>query len=208
MERLVTQTQIPHWSQLGLKEYLLVAHPDAAVNGKIKEEKKNFTSEYHQKIAESTQPHITLANFLARETMEETIIRYTQRVSSQQASFMVELNNYSGFPPHTIYLRVQNPQPFKELTKELKVISNYVKSCSCPPVTLITNPHISIARKLPETMYLKAMMDYSQKTFHETFMVNELVLLRRSHQYDACKPVYVFRLQPPGYKPFENTLFN
>ncbi|MGI8638200.1 MAG: 2'-5' RNA ligase family protein [Segetibacter sp.] len=89
----------------------------------------------------------------------------------------------SGFPAHEIYLRVQNPTPFRQLVKELKVVSNYVSSCSCPPVKLIGNPHLSIARRLSETVYLKAIMDYSQKTFHETFMVNELVLLRRGSQY-------------------------
>lgn len=195
-------------TQVGLYEYLLVAHPDASVNEKVMAEKESFSTEYQQKIAAKTKPHITVANFMAREAMEETILRYTQRICSQQQSFEVALNNYSGFPPHTIYLRVQNKQPFKQLAKELKVVSNYVSSCSCPPVKLITNPHLSIARRLPEIIYLKAMMDYSQKTFHETFMVNELVLLRRSNQYDTCKAVHVFRLQPAQDRFLGNLLFN
>src|SRR4051812_26175101 len=166
MEQLIKPTS---FTQIGLFEYLLVAHPDAAVTEKIMAEKELFTADYQQKIASKTKPHITVANFLAREAMEETIIRYTQRICSQQESFEVSLNNYSGFPPHTIYLRIQNQQPFKQLAKELKVVSNYINSCACPPVKLITHPHLSIARRLPETVYLKAMMDYSQKMFHETF---------------------------------------
>jgi len=196
------------WSQLGLFEYLLVAHPDSDVNEKVMAEKESFTAEYDQKIAVKTKPYITIANFVAREAMEETVLRYTQRICSQQQSFEVALNNYGGFPEHTIYLRVQNPTPFKQLTKELKVISNYVSSCSCPPVKLIGNPHLSIARRLPVAVYNKAMMDYSQKTFHETFMVNELVLLRRGNQYENCKIVHVFRLQPPSGGFFGNLLFN
>ena len=207
METLST-VRVTNWSQIGMQEYLLIVRPDADVVKKVLAEKKEFTGKYFPKTAIKTQPHITIANFLAREAMEETIIRYTQRICSQQAAFNVELNNYTGFPPHTIYLRIQNPQPFRKLTSELKVISNYVKGCSCPPVTLVSNPHLTIARGVPETLYLEAMMDYSQKTFHETFMVNELVLLRRSNQYDTCKTVQVFRLQPPDFKPFENTLFN
>jgi 2'-5' RNA ligase len=203
METLVTQSQTFDWSQLGLQEYLLVAHPDEAVNEKVVAEKENFHREYGQKIAVKTKPHITVANFLAKEAMEETIFRYMQRILMQQQSFEVSLNNYSGFPPHTIYLRVQNKQPFKQLAKELRVIGNYISSCACPPVQLKPNPHVSIARRLPETVYLKAMMDYSQKTFHETFLVKELVVLRRSHQYDACKTVQVFGLQPA-----EKNLFN
>lgn len=201
-------TKYLNYTQLGLYEYLLVAHPDTTVNEKVMAEKEFFAGEYRQKIAAKTKPHITVANFLARDAMEETILRYTQRICSQLESFEVALNNYSGFPPHTIYLRVQNSQPFKQLAKELKVVSSYVSSCSCPPVRLITNPHLTIARGLPETVYLKAMMDYSQKTFHETFMVNELVLLRRSKQYDNCKPVHVFRLQPGQDRFIGNLLFN
>ena len=201
-------TKYLYQTQTGLYEYLLVTHPDVAVNEKVMAEKQFFAAEYQQKVAAITKPHITIANFMAREAMEETILRYTQRICSQQQSFEVAINNYSGFPPHSIYLRVQNPQPFRQLVKELTVVSNYVSSCSCPPVKLITNPHLSIARHLPETVYLRAIMDYSQKTFHETFMVNELVLLRRSRQYDTCKPVHVFRLQPPSDNLLGNLLFN
>ena len=191
------------WTQLGLYEYLLVAHPDAAVNAKVLAEKQSFYAQYGEKVAMKTQPHITIANFIAREAMEDTVIRWIQRICNNVQSFNVTLNNYSGFPPHTVYLRIQNQQPFKQLANELKVIDNYVRSNGCPPAHIITSPHLTIARKLPETVYLKALMDYSQKSFYENFMVNQLVLLRRGHQFDNCKPVYVFHLQPQA-----NNLFN
>ena len=203
MQAIPIEKQPEHWSSLGLYEYLLVANPDAGVNSKIMQEKQFFYEEYKQKIAVKTMPHITVANYLAKEEMEETISRYLQRICNHQQSFNVSLNNYSGFPPHTIYLRVQNAHPFKQLAKELKPVSDYVSSCSCPPVRLITNPHVTIARRLPETVYIKALMDFGQRSFYETFTVNELVLLRRANQFDTCKMVNVFSLQPPG-----RTLFN
>lgn len=184
------------WARLGLNEYLLVAHPDSTINNKIMEEKKFFYDEYKQKIAVKMKPHITVANYLAKEEMEETISRYVQRICNHQQSFSVCLNNYSGFPPHTIYLRVQNHQPFKQLAKQLKAVSDYVSSCSCPPVKLITNPHVTITRRLPETIYLKALMNFGQRSFYETFTVNELVLLKRANQFDTCKVINVFSLQP------------
>ena len=187
------------WQPHGWNEYLLVAHPDASINGRIMAEKKMISEEYKQEITVKTKPHITVASYLAKEEMEETISRYLQRICNYQQSFNVVLNNYSGFPPHTIYLRVQNPQPFKQLAKQLKAVDDYVSSCSCPPVKLITNPHVTIARQLPESIYLKALMNFGQRSFHETFMVSELVLLRRASQFDACKVVSVFSLQPPGH---------
>jgi 2'-5' RNA ligase len=186
-----------------LYEYLLVAHPDIAVNEKVMAEKQFFYDEYKEKISVNTKPHITIANFLAKEAMEETLIRWIQRICNQQQCFTVTLNNYSGFPPHTIYLRVQNDIPFKKLAKDLKVVGAYISSCSCPPMKIISKPHVSIARRLPEEIYFKALTQYAHKSFHESFVVSELLLLKRKHQYDACKPINVFGLQPGS-----NTLFN
>jgi 2'-5' RNA ligase len=186
-----------------MNEYLLVIRPDDEVYNKVSTEKQSFYNQYRQKISVKTRPHITVASFMAREEMEETLIRWIQRVSSQQKSFPVTLNNYSGFPAHTIYLRVQDHQPFKQLATQLKVIDSYVRSNGCPAVTLINRPHLSIARRLPQNVYEKALIDYSQKTFCESFTVHELVLLRRAHQFDPCKVINIFRLLPP-----ENNLFN
>ena len=71
-----------------------------------------------------------------------------------------------------------------------------IRASACPPARLITKPHLSIACNLPEQVYTKAMADYAQKTFHESFLLGELLLLKRQHQFDACKIVQVFRLKP------------
>lgn len=203
MEQEAVQSTISFNNFRGMHEYLLVIHPDEEVYNKVAVEKKCFYDQYRQKVSVKTKPHITVANFMAREEMEETLIRWIQRVSSQQKSFLVTLNNYSGFPPHTIYLRVQDHLPFKQLATQLKVIDSYVRSNGCPAVTLINRPHLSIARRLPQDVYEKALIDYSQKTFCESFTVHELVLLRRAHQFDPCKVINIFRLLPG-----ENNLFN
>ncbi len=184
-----------------LYEYLLVTHPDSYVYKKIEAEKEVFFKEYKEKISINTKPHITIANFLAKELMEETLIRWIQRICNQKERFTVTLNNYSGFPPHTIYLRVQNEKPFQQLANELKVINSYVSSCSCPPMKLISKPHVSIAKQLSEEVYFKALIQYAHKSFHESFVVKDLLLLRRENQFDEGKPINVFGL-PPGNASF------
>ncbi len=179
-----------------LYEYLLVANPDIPVNEKVMAEKQFFYDEFKEKVSIKSQPHITIANFLAKESMEETLIRWIQRICSQQQSFIVTLNNYSGFPPDTIYLRIQNEQPFQKLATDLKVLNAYVNSCSCPPVKIISKPYLSIAGRIPEDVYFRALTQYAQKSFHESFLVSELQLLKRKHQYDLCKRINVFGLQP------------
>lgn len=180
----------------GVFEYLLVAHPDAQVYERVMTEKKLFTEQYHQPVAVKTKPHITIANFLAREEMEPTLIRWMHRVISTQRKFQVTLNRYSGFPPHTIYLRVQDHEPFKQLAGELKVVDQYIRGYGCPEIKLITRPHLTIARRLPEEVYRQAEQVYATKDFQASFEVNQLLLLRREHQFDTCRQVSVFGLHP------------
>ena len=49
----------------GFFEYLLIGHPDKRVNDLIMAEKTKFSVERNIKIAAATQPHATLASFLA-----------------------------------------------------------------------------------------------------------------------------------------------
>jgi 2'-5' RNA ligase len=177
-------------------EYMLIASPCKEVYNQVMEEKQQFYTVYQEKIAIKTKPHITIANFLAKEAMEETIIRWMNRAIGMQPRFSVLLNNFGGFPPHTIYIRIQQPQPFKQLAAALHPIDQYVRSNNCPPMHLVTNPHLSLARRLPPNVFETAMLDYSQKTFHASFQISELVLLRRQHQYDSCKQISSFHLAP------------
>jgi 2'-5' RNA ligase len=196
------ETRLEKGTQL-LWEYLLVAPPDAYVYNKIMHVKQDFFNSYKQPVAIETNQHITIANFLATEAMEETAIRWIHRVCSQYRSFPVTLNNYSGLPSHTIYVRVQDEAPFKQLAAQLKVIDQYVRSNGCPPAKLIYRPHLTIARGLDDNVYNKAMFDYSQQTFHESFFLTELILLKRCNQFDACKQVNVFRFYPPDTNMYD-----
>lgn len=185
-------TRLPLFGNL--YQYLLLVHPDEKVYQQVLDEKKLFFDRFKEKIAIKSKPHITVSKFLAKEAMEETIIRWMQRIIGSQNKFPVLLNNYSGFPPHTVYLRVQDHQPFKQLAASLKVVDQYVRGNSCPPMKLISYPHLSIARKLPATVYEKAIMEYAPKSFHASFEVNQLILLKRKHEFDCCKQISVFHL--------------
>lgn len=174
-------------------EYRLVLHPGKEVYDRVIEEKEKFSRNYKVSVAKKTLPHITVVNFLAKERMEETIIKWMHRIISEQRSFKVMLNNYSGFPSHTVHVRIQDYHPFKQLAASLKVIDQYVTSNGCPPVKFISNPHLTIAGRLQPSVYDKAISEYSRKTFHAIFTVDELILLKRENQFDTCRQVSVFR---------------
>jgi len=183
-------------------EYLLVANLSGEVKEKVKAETLVFYEEYKAGIAVTTQPHIMFAKFLAKEAMEDTSIRWMENIFTHQQSFPATLNNYSGFPPHTIYLRLQDMTPFQKVAKDLKPVNTYIRSCGFPPMKLIPNPYVRIAGNLPEDVYFKALTQYARKSFHESFMIDELLLLKRKHQYDACKIIKVFALKSTNNEPF------
>ncbi len=193
---LVTNSSLITPKSGGFCEYLLVAHPDATVYAQVTEEKQFFAAQYHEPAAIKAKPHITIANFLAKEEMEATIIRWMHRIISNQKSFGVTLDQYCGFAQHTIYLRVQDHEPFQRLAKELKVIDQYVRSYGCPAMYMSNRPHLTIARRLPDIVYRQAIAEYEQKKISTSFEVKELVLLRRQHAFDICKQVNVFGLTP------------
>jgi 2'-5' RNA ligase len=182
-------------------EYLLVIYPYGDLHEKLLGEQQQFVSDYGMKAPSRNKPHITMAAFQAGEAMESTLIRWIQRICGRHKTFELTLNNYSGFPPHTIYLRVQDAQPFLQLARQLGAIDDFIRSSGCPPVNLIGRPYLSIAGGLTEKIYGKAMPDYSRKTFHESFRVDELVLLKREHSFDACRTVNVFHLLPDIHQP-------
>jgi 2'-5' RNA ligase len=177
-------------------EYLLVIYPTGDLHDKLLDEQQQFSSDYGLPSSIRNKPHITVAAFQAGEVVEETLIRWIQRICHRHRCFEITLNNYSGFPPHTIYLRVLDPQPFRQLMQQLRAIDDFIRSTGCPPVNLISRPYLSIAGGLTEQVYNKAMPDYSRKTFHGSFGVDELVLLKREHPFDPCKTVNIFRLLP------------
>jgi 2'-5' RNA ligase len=197
MGALVNYPQAPFFQGSIVKEYLLVINPGDHVGQQVMEEKVNFCNRYGAKEAINTQTHIAVANFLAKEEMEDTLLRWMHRIISSHSIFPVALNNYSGSPDaNTIYLRVQDHQPFKKLAKELRVVDELVRSNGLPKAHLISDPQITIAHTLAKPVYDRAMPVYSKKDFHAEFEVKELVLLKRTQQSDSCKQVNVFRLLP------------
>ncbi|MFP5043068.1 2'-5' RNA ligase family protein [Parasediminibacterium sp. JCM 36343] len=190
---LYATSRLVHFDE-PLFEYLLVATPEKHIYQQVMVEKQLFADTYKEQIAIKTKPHITGSRFFAKEAMEATIIRWMGRAIGMQQKFIVALNNYSGFPPHSIYIRIQEHQPFKQLATALEPIDQYVRSNDCPPMRLIRHPHLTIARKLSTQVFEKAIRNYAEKTFEASFEVQELVLLRRKDQFDTCKQICSFHL--------------
>ena len=179
-----------------LWEYRLVAYPDAAVNAKITEEKNQLYKVYDLESASKTNFYITIAAFLGKEVLEETLIRWIQNICNLQTGFTVSLNNFGGFPPHMVCLRVQDAQPFRKLAGSLKILDAFLESNDCPPLKPVVRHYVEIAGKLPHPVYEKAIREYAQRNFHESFKVDRLLLLKRDDDMNF-RMIHSFILPSP-----------
>ena len=173
----------------GMDEYRLVVRPGQDICDLI-------YGEYINDKNRVEKPEILLGVFLAREAMEDTLIRWIQRICDRMTSFPVMLNNYGSFPPHTIYLRVQDHQPFRQLITQLNIIDEYLRSGGSTGVSWIARPHISIMANLKEEEYGKWVKAYAPRTFNASFQAQELVLEKNTDAGKNRKLVNRFHLLP------------
>jgi hypothetical protein len=184
----------------GYCEYKLAIVPASEVYERVMAEKAFFSDEFGHDAPSETKPLITIASFYAKEAMESIFMRWMQAIFSKKQPFPVTFNNFSGIPAHTIYLRVQHKEPFEQLSKELLAVNNYLCSCQFPAVKFFHRPYLGIAKMLPEEIFFKALIQYSKKTFTASFLVNELLLIKKEHSHEAGKTINVFALQPATHE--------
>ncbi len=57
----------------------------------------------------------------------------------------------------------------------------------------ITEPHLTIARKLLPWQYEKGWLEYQHRNFHGRFIADHALLLKRKagEKYKTCRKVYV-----------------
>jgi hypothetical protein len=175
-------------------DYELVIIPDEATNESLRSEQQFFQESFMPGNNFTGHPHISIARFQAKEIMEETLVRWIKNICLLHTGFEIRLNNFSSVPPHTIYLRILDPMPIIHIGNQLKMISSFIESNNCPPLTISSRPHLAIVSGLSEGIYEKAVKEYAQRSFSQCFTVEKLVLLKREGLYDTSKVVSSFRL--------------
>ena len=180
-----------------LFEYSIVILPDQLVQQQIRDEKTFFHDRFCSFQPVETKSYVMIAQYYAKEIMEETLIRWLQNITRLQNSFTVTLNNFSGIPPDTIYLRIQETENFKQLSRAIKMIDGFVQENGCPTVQLMTKPLITIASGLPESIYKNAIGEYAERSFTATFKIEKILLLKKETQADPSQLLYSFNLSTP-----------
>jgi 2'-5' RNA ligase len=161
-------------------EYLLVLNPHEELRNKIMKVKQGFCNVYKSSAAVAGKPHITLANFLQYEMMEERLVNRLKMIAMGSLPIKVELRDYGSFPSHTIYINVVSKIPVQTLVKEIRhEAQRLMKLNDDNKPHFILEPHLTIARKLVPWQYKKGWLEYSHKHFTGRFIADGMLLLKR-----------------------------
>ncbi|MEP6845370.1 MAG: 2'-5' RNA ligase family protein [Panacibacter sp.] len=162
-----------------VNEYALVLQPHEELINTIMEEKKIYAETYQCPEAMYVKPRITLVHFKQHELMETHITRQLKNITVTLSDFKVELKNFGSFPSHTIYINVVSKVQIMDIVKELKASQKLMKLDDENKPHFLTEPNISIARKLLPWQYEKSWLEYEHKHFHGRFIADHVLLLKR-----------------------------
>lgn len=198
----VTTVTIPGYR---IYEYLLVLNPHEELRNRIMKVKQEFYEAYTAptvpKAFGSGKPHVTLANFLQYEMMEERLINRLKAIAMGYHPIKVELKDYGSFPSHTIYINITSKVPIQNLIKEIRHESQrLMKLNDDNKPHFIMEPHLTIARRLQPWQYEKGWLEYSHRHFTGRFIADAMLLLKR--------PVGEKRYQIAARFDFENLPVN
>ena len=177
-------------SNYATADYLLVVEPNAAFRDEIAGLKKRFAEAYDCAAAVVGKPNITLARFEQYEMIEQKIVHRLELIARAHPSFLVEVNGFESYPTHSIFLNVTTTSQLVELVKSLRPIQHLLKIDKDRKPHFITEPHISIARKLLPWQYEKGWLEMSNTHFSGKFMVDHVSLLRKrdgEKKYETIK---------------------
>lgn len=181
-------------SEYATAEYLLVLTPHEALREEIMRVKKYVGESWDCAASVTGKPNIVLVKFEQFEMIEQRIMHRLQLIAAANASFLVELDGFGSFPSHSIYLNVTTKNPIIELVKNLRTIQYLLKIDKDRKPHFITDPFISIARKLLPWQYEKGWLEMSHTHFSGKFMATDLLLLRKRDGDTRFETVRKFQL--------------
>lgn len=164
---------------IDLCEYQLVIEPHESLQKEIELIKKSFAEQYS--LATTTdKPRLTILRFAQFESSETQLISKFKRLSHELLSFKLEVRDFGSQPSHTIFLKIVSRKYIDGLTRQVKSdMQRFLKIDEDHKPFFIPEPHITIARKIPERQFAEAWLKYRHESFTGRFMAEEMKLMKR-----------------------------
>lgn len=187
-------------------EYLLLLNIPDVVEEKINRIKDIFYDKYKNKNA-LNKPHITLNTFVQYATCEMRLIDRLHYVAKTYDPFNININGFSSFPTHTIYVNVSSRLPVLELVRNLRINTQHYMKAEKIFKPFFTNlPHVTISKGLTNEQYENAWKWLQHQHFSASFISAEMRLLKRKPK-EKYSLVERFFFEKKIIQPIQGLLF-
>lgn len=154
--------------------YMVGILPPAGLRERIDEIRKEVALEHEVYSALKPPVHITLAApFKLKPAMEKQLVQKLKSVC-QFDPFIQKLEDFDGFPEHTVFIKVLKNTGISTLYKNLKAaLKPYTEGTKNP-----FHPHLTIAYRDAKEAYPQIMEQYQNRRFREEFLTDHFTLLK------------------------------
>lgn len=167
--------------------YFIAILPDQGTSAAIDAIRKECANDHGVYAALKPPVHITLAPPFKLPAGLETKLTESLRPACNFTPFLQYLENFEGFPEHTVYIHAKKSPELSSLYRTLKSL---LKPYGSEPKGTLT-PHITIAYRDAKEAYPAIMKEYQRRIFKAAFPVNHFTLLKHNgKQWESYKHYY------------------
>ncbi|WP_342647088.1 2'-5' RNA ligase family protein [Mucilaginibacter sp. CSA2-8R] len=188
--------------------------PEDRLKKKIFEFKNKFTIDYKCALASNLIPHITLSQFVLRESNEIELRNMLRLYASTIAALNVDLRGFGRFNKQTIFLKVCQQQ---EIIKIIVGLKSFINNDTYPSKfvpNFSSKPHVTIAKQMTERQFECAWKDFKSEFFFDGYYAKDMLLLRRNFDEErvrhegSYKKVELFNFKIGPYYGRQTDLFD
>ncbi len=191
-----------------LNEYILSLPLSAALEESIQAVKKNFAAQYEAENATAGKASITILRFQQYEMAEPRFMPRLKSVLASEAPLFIELEGFGSLPTHTIYVDIQTKNGLKALLRRLTAVRAQITPDKTHKPHFITDPYVSLARKLLPWQYEKGWLEMQHTPFSGKCVLSSAKLLRKKPSDAFYQSLAVFPLAgEPVLQHTQGTLF-
>lgn len=150
-------------------------------------------------VPESALLRISVCDFSASAGQLSTMCKWMQRIFVELPAFRIYLNNFSGIPPHLLYMRVQCTPEVLALRSCIDRLNQYLQRHDLPTVQQPDRWTLPVSNNLSGMDFDKALRYLANKQFTMQLNVRELVLEKQVHPGSDWQVVQRMPLQTQSF---------
>jgi 2'-5' RNA ligase len=164
-----------------IRQYFVAVVLPEQLNKKILEYIQMMQDKYGCRVGLRSPAHITLVPPFWMNEEKESMLSEVLKPLAAENSFELATDNFSSFPPKTIFISLKKNFLLDELKEKTTSLLLQHQICSASPETRPFVPHITIAtRDLHKKSYNEAWDYFKERKFDALWTVSSICILKHN----------------------------